>query len=129
MLRVNNRELTLSGNLEEALVAVQDSFASNIAYLQLESEGGAGTTISISGYSYMVEAYIAPDGWQQGHYLVAPNWGEASPDTEATFSLAGEGYTAEKNVKVPFDGFRMDFALAPGQRSHADERGALGRLH
>ena len=114
MLRVNNRELTLSGNLEEALVAVQDSFASNIAYLQLESEGGAGTTISISGYSYMVEAYIAPDGWQQGHYLVAPNWGEASPDTEATFSLAGEGYTAEKNVKVPFDGFRMDFALAPG---------------
>ena len=92
-----------------------ETFEEDTAYLQLENKGGANTVVSVCEYGYMVESFIAPRGWQQGHYLVAPQWGEASPSVEAVFGYPGESYTVEKQTKVPFDGFKIELSLAPGK--------------
>lgn len=114
MLIVGNNAVLLSGDYENALTAVKDSFENNIAWLQIENCGGENTALSVSDYVYMVEAFIAPRGWQQGHYLVAPQWGESAPGTETVFGSPGENYTVEKTAKVPFNGFKIEFAFAPG---------------
>lgn len=111
---VGTNEVDLTGDCEEALNGIKQSFDANIAYLQIENKGGENTVVSVGEYTNMVKSYIPPRGWTQGHYLVGPQWGESSPDTEAVFGYPGEGYTAEKSVKVPFADFKMEFALAPG---------------
>lgn len=113
-LIAGNNAVLLSGDYDNALTERMASFENNIAWLQIENGGGENTALSVSEYVYMVEAFIAPRGWQQGHYLVAPQWGESAPGTETVFGSPGESYTAEKTAKVPFNGFKIEFAFAPG---------------
>lgn len=115
ILIVGDNEVSLSGNDDDALTQLMETFEEDTAYLQLENKGGANTVVSVCKYGYMVESFIAPRGWQQGHYLVAPQWGEASPSVEAVFGYPGESYTVEKQTKVPFDGFKIELSLAPGK--------------
>ncbi len=115
LIIVGENELSLSGNYNDELTKLMETFGDGTAYLQLENKGGANTVVSVCEYAYMVESFIAPRGWQQGHYLVAPQWGESSPSFETVFGYPGESYTVEKQTKVPFDGFKIEFSLAPGK--------------
>lgn len=111
---VNEYPAIFESDFQQELNVLAADFEDSIAYLGIEGGSAPETSITVEGYTYMIEAYSAPRGWGKGHYLVQPQWGEKGDDEKAAFTTPGGGYTVETSNSVPVVGFRMVMKATPG---------------